>query len=569
MNGGETELKSALRQCRPNIGITIFFSFFINLLMFVAPIHMLQIYDRVLVSRSTVTLLVLTGLAVGLLVIYGLLEAVRSRILVRTGIKFDEIISNTVFKAVFSTAVSGQAGGSITPLRDVETVRSFISGGPIIAFCDAPWVPIFITVIFLMHPVLGLVALIGAILIFSLAVLNEWFTRRLLDEGTDNNLKALSSAGQSLRNAQVVHALGMISALRDVWAKNHSKALSSQAEASDRGGSLIASSKFVRMALQVSILAVGAYLVVLNEITAGTMIAASIIMGRALAPVELAVGQWRVVSSARQSYQRLNTLFAGLPEQKEPMQLPEPTGSIELDKIIVTAPADNTVILRGISLKIQPGSALGIIGPSGSGKSSLARALVGVWPVRSGTVRYDKADLAQWDPEYLGRFIGYMPQDVELFSGSVAENIARFQALESERVVAAARSAGVHNMILELRNGYETNIGVGGQSLSGGQRQRIALARALYGKPRVLVLDEPNANLDSEGEHALSEAIQNAKNEGCSVVVISHRPSLLANVDGIAVLKEGVVVKYGERDSVLAELSQPHSNKDAASPANQ
>ncbi len=568
MPSGDTILKSAIRQCRGNIGVTVFFSFFINLLMFVAPIHMLQMYDRVLVSRSTVTLLVITGLAIGLLVVYGLLEAVRSKILVRTGIKFDELISDSVFKSVFSEAVARQGNATVGPLRDIETIRNFISGGPIIAFCDAPWVPIFIAVIFLIHPVLGTIALFGALLIFTLALMNELLTRRLLDEGTNDNLKASNNAAQSLRNAQVIHAMGMISAIKEKWSENHGKAIFNQAKASDRGGGLIASSKFTRMGLQVTILAAGAYFVVLDEITAGTMIAASIIMGRALAPVELAVGQWRIVSSARQALHRLNALFVSLPEDNEPMQLPPPSGFIQLEKVVLTAPGDRTIILRGVSLSLEPGSALGIIGPSGSGKSSLARALVGVWQVQGGAVRYDKAELRQWDPEYLGQFVGYMPQDVELFSGSVAENIARFTSFSPDAVVEAARKAGVHDMILSLQNGYETNIGVGGQSLSGGQRQRIALARSMFGDPKVLVLDEPNANLDTEGELALSDALSQAKEAGCTVVVISHRPSLLSKVDNIAVLREGTIVKYGGRDEVLAELSQPVPGRAGVSPAN-
>jgi PrtD family type I secretion system ABC transporter len=542
--------------CRSNIYYTIFFSFFINLLMFVAPLHMLQIYDRVLLSRSEVTLVVITVLAIGLLVIYGLLEGVRSRLLVRTGLKFDEILNDKTFRAVFRRSVQQPRNATPQALRDMDSVREFLSGGAVIAICDAPWVPIFIAVGFLLHPLLGTVSLFGAIVIFLLALTAELSTRNLLYKGNSQNLLANHNVSTSLRNSEVVHALGMIAAIKRHWSENHDKALTFQATASDRAGTIMACSKFVRMALQVLILGVGAYLAVLDEITPGTMIAASILMGRALAPVEMAVGQWRSFVNSRLAYERLQKLLEATPEPEETMNLPEPTGNVRVDKAVLGAPDDPTVIIKGVSFNVEPGKALAIIGPSGSGKSSLAKALVGVWPVRSGSVRFDGAEINQWNPEKLGPYIGYMPQDVELFDGTVAQNIARFTEVDPDLVVLAAKKAGVHDLILTLPDGYDSNMGPSGQALSGGQRQRIALARALYGKPKILIFDEPNAHLDTMGETALANSIDIAKSDLCSIILISHKPSLLTKVEDIIVLKDGTVVSSGPRDQILSAFNK-------------
>ena len=524
--------------------------------MFVAPLHMLQIYDRVLLSRSEVTLVVITVLAIGLLVIYGLLEGVRSRLLVRTGLKFDEILNDKTFRAVFRRSVQQPRNATPQALRDMDSVREFLSGGAVIAICDAPWVPIFIAVGFLLHPLLGTVSLFGAIVIFLLALTAELSTRNLLYKGNSQNLLANHNVNTSLRNSEVVHALGMIAAIKRRWSENHDKALTFQATASDRAGTIMACSKFVRMALQVLILGVGAYLAVLDEITPGTMIAASILMGRALAPVEMAVGQWRSFVNSRLAYERLQKLLEATPEPEETMDLPEPTGNVTVDKAVLGPPDDPAVIIKGVSFNIEPGKALGIIGPSGSGKSSLAKAIVGVWPVRSGSVRFDGAEINQWSPEKLGPYIGYMPQDVELFDGTVAQNIARFTEVDPDLVVLAAKKAGVHDLILTLPDGYDSNMGPSGQALSGGQRQRIALARALYGKPKILIFDEPNAHLDTMGESALANSIDIAKSDLCSIVLISHKPSLLKKVEDIIVLKDGTVVNSGPRDQILSAFNK-------------
>ncbi|MDC3080255.1 type I secretion system permease/ATPase [Rhodospirillaceae bacterium] len=547
-------LKQAFQKCLPRLTIVIFFSLFINLLMFVAPLHMLQIYDRVLVSRSEVTLVVLTGLAIGLLVVYGLLEGVRSKILVRIGLKFDELVSNRMFNIVFETTLRHPGASSSQALRDVDSVRDFVSGGAVIALCDAPWVPIFIAACFILHPILGFVALTGAILVFVLAAINEWLTRTNLSQANQLTIQASNEALSSLRNAEIVKALGMIPAIKDKWTKSRDAALNHHSVASDRAGGIVASSRFVRMGLQVTILATGGYLAIQDQITPGTMIAASIIMGRALAPVELAVSQWRNFVAARDAYARLTGIVETQPANVDTMDLPMPTGKVDLQNLFVRPPDSENVIIANVSLNFQPGRITGIIGPSGCGKSTLVRAIVGVWPSFRGSVRYDGASIDNWKPEKLGPNIGYMPQDVELFSGSVAQNISRFQDLEPEAVVSAAKKAGVHELILQFPNGYDTNIGIGGHALSGGQRQRVALARALYKNPKVIVLDEPNSNLDAEGEKALAESITQARETGATVIVVSHRPSLLAVVDNIAVLNKGAIVKMGPRDQILSEL---------------
>ena len=524
--------------------------------MLVAPLYMLQVYDRVLMSKSYVTLTALTVIALGCLVVYGILEFVRSRILIRTGLKLDEYLNERVFRVIFKASIGSSADTSAQALRDTDTIREFLSGGAIIAFCDAPWVPLFIIAGFLLHPWLGLVSLIGAIVIFILALFNDLSTRSLMGEASGRSLAATHYASSSLRNAEVVHALGMISSVMNIWGHRHSEGLVLQTRASDRAGIFLATSRFIRMALQVGILGVGAYLAVRGDITPGAMIAGSIIMGRALAPVEMGVGQWRTFIFARNAYRRLAEIMSQNPIEERPMPLPEPIGEVTVDKVIVVPPGAETPVLMNVSLSVTPGTALGLIGPSGSGKSSLARALVGVWRPHAGSIRYDGAEITQWDPEQLGPYLGYMPQDVELFSGTVADNISRFQQADSTTVVEAALKAGVHEMILEFPDGYNTELGENGYALSGGQRQRIALARALYGDPKVLILDEPNANLDTEGEHALAEALKKAKEAGQAIVVISHRASLLSIVDNVAVLKDGVLLRFGSRDTVLAELNQ-------------
>ncbi len=554
MSKEQNLLKSAIRKCSSRLFIVIFFSFFINILMFVAPLHMLQMYDRVLVSRSEVTLVALTVLAIGMLVIYGVLEGIRSKILVRISLQFDELVSSKLFDMIFETQISKPRLPGTQVIRDVDNIRDFVGGVAIVSLCDAPWVPIFIAACFLLHPTLGFVALGGAILVFVLAALNEWRTRRPLSEANISAINASSYAMGSLRNAEIIKALGMFAGIRKGWLGNRDNMLKHQSVASDRAGGIVAASRFIRMSLQVLMLATGGYLAIQDLITPGTMIAASIIMGRALAPVELAVSQWRNVVTARDSYDRLKKLIEQYPEEPEKMELPAPQGLVEVQGVFIRPPDTETVVVNNLSMAFEPGTATGIVGPSGSGKSTLARALVGVWPLLRGDVRYDGASLTNWSSDRLGPFIGYMPQDVELFDGTVATNIARFQETDADSVVVAAKKAGVHDLILQLPKGYDTNIGANGQALSAGQRQRLALARAIYKNPKVVVLDEPNSNLDADGEKALADTINSLKNDGATVIVISHRPSLLASTDKIAVLNRGNLVKFAGRDEVLREL---------------
>ena len=553
----KTILKESVQQCSSSLVVVLFFSFFINLLMFVAPLHMLQIYDRVLVSRSEVTLVVLTTLAVGLLVIYGILEGIRSRITLRIGLKFDDLMSSRMLDRVFEVAVRRPSLGPPQQLlRDVDSLREFMGGPALIALCDAPWVPVFIAVCFVLHPILGFVSLAGAIIIFILAASNELLTTDKLLEANRLWMKASNEAFVSLRNSEIVRALGMVPGIKANWESNRDVALKHQATASDRAGSIVAGSRFVRLSLQVIILATGGYLAIQDEISPGTMIAASIIMGRALAPVEMAVAQWKNFQGAREAYKRLDKTLQEVPESQEFMDLPPVKGNLSLQDVFLSPPENppGKLILNNVSVDFFPGSITGIIGPSGCGKSSLVRAIVGVWKVFRGSVRFDGANIDQWSPENLGPYIGYMPQDVELFGGTVAQNICRFQEIDSEEVIEAAQKAGVHELILKLADGYDTEIGPGGQALSGGQRQRLALARALYKRPKVVVLDEPNSNLDAAGEKALTEAIIKEKESGSTVIVVSHRPSLLSCTDNILVLNEGRVVKKGPRDQILAEL---------------
>ena len=552
-----SRLSQALSAVRGAFAATVVFSFFINMLMFVAPLYMLQVYDRVLGSRNETTLVMLTIIAGGMLFVFGCLELVRSRVLVRIGCRLDRILNTQVFSSVFEQSVKQPSGSHSQALRDLDSLREFMTGSGLIAFCDAPWVPLFLAVVFMFHPLLGFVALAGAVIIFLLALANEIFTRKPLSEASKANVGASTFVTTSLRNAEAVQAMGMLPGIMSRWSEKHQDVIGLQAQASDRAGLILSSSKAIRMFLQVAILGTGAYLALRQEITPGTMIAASIIMGRALAPVEAAVGQWRGFVNARTAYQRLNELLANTTENKDNMPLPAPKGHLAAERVVVAPPGSRTPVLKGVSFELAAGEAMGVIGPSGAGKSTLARALVGVWPAANGAVRLDGADLHEWDKEELGPFIGYLPQDVELFDGTVAENIARFREVDSEAVVRAAQMAGVHDLILRLPDGYDTQIGAGGQALSGGQRQRVALARALYGDVRFVLLDEPNANLDTEGEKALTAAIANLRQEGRTVVIITHRPQLLSGVDKVLAMDGGQVKAFGPRQEVLSRYARP------------
>ena len=564
-------LRQSIRKCSSRLTIVVFFSFFINILMFVAPLHMLQMYDRVLVSRSEVTLVVLTALAVGLLVIYGVLEAVRSRVMTKIGLQFDELVSGRIYNIVFDAAVRRpNLSSPQQAIRDTDMLRDFMSGPAVIALCDAPWVPIFLGVCFILHPILGFVASFGAILVFALAASNEWLTRRKLSDANKLWIQAANETLVSLRNSEIVKALGMIPGIKRNWTKTRDGALHHQTSANDRAGVIVAGSRFVRMSLQVIILASGGYLAIQDQITPGTMIAASIIMSRALAPVEMAVAQWKNFVGVRDAFSRVEELVSEAPEAPDVMDLPTPTGVINLEAVFVSAAGQGPAgfILRNINTSFMPGEITAIIGPSGCGKSSLVRAIVGVWVPWRGVVRYDGADISTWDEEKLGPNIGYMPQDVELFNGTVAENISRFQGVDPQKTIEAAKKAGVHELILQLPAGYDTDIGNGGQALSGGQRQRIALARALFNDPKIIVLDEPNSNLDAAGDKALIDAISAARQRGATVIIISHRPALLSSVDKILVMNQGQIVKVGPRNQILSELGGVTASNVAPSPVN-
>ena len=551
------EAREALTASRGAFFMTGVFSFFINLLMLTAPLYMLQIYDRVLTSRSESTLVGLTILAGSLLLVMGMLELVRSRVLVRVGTKLDERLGARVFMATFQRSLRGLRGQRSQSLRDVDSVRQFLTGPGPFALFDAPWVPLYLLVVFLFHPILGFIALAGTIVLFIIALLNEVLTRGPLQKANAETMAAYGFAEASLRNAEVLESMGMLEGVRKRWIGAHRNGLALQCVASDRAGTLTAGSKAFRMFLQVAILGAGAALAIQQIITPGVMIAASIITGRALAPIEQAIGHWRQFVATRTAYRRLDELLRENPEAIDTLKLPKPEGNVSLEQVVAVPPGAAKPALKGVSFKLRAGEALGVIGPSAAGKSTLARLLVGVWPPYSGTVRLDGAELHGWNREDLGPHIGYLPQDIELFSGTVAENIARFaDQPDAELVIQAARRAGVHEMVLRLADGYDTEIGENGSFLSGGQRQRIGLARAVYGTPALVVLDEPNSNLDAAGDRALTEAIVDLTSQHTTVVVMAHRPSAIMAVDKLLMLRDGLVEAFGPKEEVLAQVTQ-------------
>ena len=547
------ELSDALVALRRVFTVIGGFSLAINLLLLTPSLYMLQTYDRVLTSRNEGTLLVLTLLLFGLLALEASLEFIRSQVLARVAAALDLQLDGRVFDAMVNTALRGQARGAQI-LGDLTHIRQFIAGKGLLAFFDIPWLPIYLLVVFLLNPWLGLFGLISAIILIGLAAYNEHAIGELLVQSGKLASLASQAADSSVRNAELIDALGMRGAMRRRWLSIQNEYLGAQGEANERSARIGGIVRFARTALQSVILGLGAYLVLQNQLTPGGMIAASILLGRALAPVDLAIAHWRGVVAAREAFTRLNELLRAHPATKSLVTLPRPDGRVQVEHLVVAAPGKRDPILKGISFEVNSGQVIAIVGPSAAGKSTLARALIGVWTPVSGSVRLDGAEVATWEREDLGPALGYLPQDIELFPGSIAENIARFGLLDSTQVVEAARRAGVHELILHLPQGYETRIGTSDPAsivLSGGQRQRIALARALYGDPVLVVLDEPNANLDEAGDAALINALRDLKARKRTVFIVTHRANLLTQTDAILVLTDGRIQTIGPSADII------------------
>jgi PrtD family type I secretion system ABC transporter len=553
-----SELAAALRSCRGALLAIGLVSGMSNVLMLTGAMFMLEIYDRVLPSRSVPTLIGIAILAGGLYVAQGLIDLIRGRLLVRIGSALDEAVSGRVFDTILRLPMKvARVSDGLQPLRDLDSVRSFLSGlGPIALF-DLPWLPFYIGICYLLHPWLGYTALGGAIILVALTLLTEMLTRRPTKAAASFAASRSELAQAGHRNAEAIVAMGMVGRMVRRWAEANRHYMAGQWSASDVVGGLGAVSKVLRFVLQSAMLGVGAFLVIHQEATAGIIIAGSILAARALAPVDLAIANWKAFVACRQSWQRLAKLLALLPPQQMPMLLPAPRERLTVESASATPPGSSKLVLQDISFKLERGSGLGVIGPTGSGKSSLARLLVGVWQPARGKVRLDGCTFDQWSSEVLGAHIGYLPQDVELLSGTVAQNIARFEPdADPQAIVAAAKAAGVHELIIELSEGYESHVGERGETLSAGQAQRIALARALYRDPFLIVLDEPNSNLDAAGDEALTRAILGIRARGGIVVVIAHRPSAIAGVDLLLVLKQGRLQAFGPKDEILSKVLQ-------------
>ena len=547
------ELIGGLRRYFAYAGL---FSLAINALLLVPAIYMLQVFDRVLSSRSEETLVMLTLVAVVALTLMAALDVLRARLLAACGVVLDRRLGPQVLQGVLAQTARLSGAEHLNGLRDVGTLRNFLVGAGVIALFDAPWLPLFLLLIYLFHPLLGAVALGGAVLMLLLAVLNERLTRAPLERVLAAGRRAGRFIDAATGHAETISALGMQRAVTRRWQSLNEAALGEQAAASGVGATFAGLTKFTRQFIQMAMLGTGAYLVIEQHLSAGVMIAATIILGRALAPVEMLVAGWRHLVEVRAAWRRLTQLFAANPAPGAATPLPTPRGALAVERVAYGFPGTERPALRGVSFALQPGESLGVIGPTAAGKSTLARLAVGIWKPLMGAVRLDGADVAAWDREQLGAHVGYVPQTVGLFSGTVAENIARLAEADAAAVIRAAQRAHAHEMILRLPKGYDTEVGDAGAALSPGQRQRVALARALYGEPRLVVLDEPNANLDAEGDEALVRTMRGLKEDGVTVLVVAHRPSLLQSVDKLLVLKEGQAELFGPRAEVMARVTR-------------
>ena len=551
------ELRRAIGAFRGAFGMVALFSFAVNLLVLAAPLYMIQVYDRVMASHSEITLLMLTIITMAAMIVMALLEFARSQVLVRVSTRLDRVMSPRMFQVAFEGAVKRPGASRQQPLGDFMNIRQFLTGNGVLAAFDAPWTPIFLLIMWAFHPLLGAITLAGAVILVGLTIASEFLTRRALAEAQAKNVVSSQLAESSLRNLEVLQAMGMFQAVAGRWLRSHDEVTVLQTIASDRAGVISSITRFVRMALQSILLGAGAWLAIKGEVSAGYVIGGSLLGGRALAPVELLIGSWKQLLSARISWARLSALLVDIPANEERMALPAPRGALVLDQVAVAAPGAAAPILRNINLAFNPGDIVGIVGPSASGKSTLARTMVGVWRPYVGKVRLDGADIWTLDRTAIGPYIGYLPQSIELFDATVAENIARFGEVEAEHVVRAATQAGIHEMILELPEGYETLIGESGHVLSGGQRQRIGLARAMYKAPPLLVLDEPNSNLDEIGEGALVAALAEMRRNGQTVIVVTHRPQLLTITTKMVVMRNGEVGASGPSEEILPRLIRP------------
>ncbi|WP_339473499.1 type I secretion system permease/ATPase [Pseudomonas sp. A1437] len=543
------------------------FTALINVLMLVPSIYMLQVYDRVLSSQNETTLAMLSLMVVGFFVFIGLLEVVRSFIVIRIGSQLERRFNLRVYQAAFERNLFKGEGNAGQSLGDLTHIRQFVTGPALFAFFDAPWFPVYLFVIYLFNVWLGVLATAGALLLIALACLNEYMTKKPLGEAAGFSQQSSQLATSHLHNAETIQAMGMLGSLRKRWFQVHSRFLGLQNQASDTGAVISSVSKTLRLCLQSLVLGLGALLVIKGDMTAGMMIAGSILMGRVLSPIDQLIAVWKQWSGAKLAYRRLDALLQAFPPSDEAMALPAPKGQITFEQVSAGPPGQRAATLHMVNFNLGAGEVLGVLGASGSGKSTLARVLVGVWPTLGGTVRLDGADIHRWNRDQLGPYIGYLPQDIELFSGSIAENIARFSEADAQKVVAAAQQAGVHEMILRLPQGYDTQLGEDGSGLSGGQKQRVALARAMYGTPSLVVLDEPNSNLDTVGEAALASAIAQLKAQGTTVVLVTHRSSVLAQADKLLVLNEGRLQAFGPSQDVLKALSGAANEQPREKPA--
>jgi PrtD family type I secretion system ABC transporter len=554
-----TEVQHVFMASRASLGLVVAFSFCVNLLVLAVPIYLLQLYERVLASRSVDTLVMLTGMVVVALAVLTILDAFRREMLARIGNWLDERLQPTVLSAAFRCALRDDAAAAVQAWRDLAALRSFFGGSGIVAALDAPWAPLFLVVLFLLHPVLGMIGTAGAAFLLSLAVLNEALTRASIARAGAASIRGNHRLEAILRNAEVTAAMGMLEGAARLLRRDYAEAKEEQSSARRRSGAILGFSRFGRQTVQILIMASAAWMVLWADVSPGAIFAAALLLNRALGPFENSIGSWQSFVAARLAYRRLTSILATMPRGRERMPLPRPAGALTLERVTFVPPGTDTPALNRITLRLAPGEVLGVTGPSGAGKSTLARLVAGIWMPTMGHVRLDEANISVWLKSGGARYVGYLPQDIELFEGSVKDNITRFADVGPDQVIETARLVGLHEMIMRLPRAYDTNIGEGGARLSGGQRQRLGLARAFFGAPCLVVLDEPNASLDQEGEQALISAIEQLRATGTTIVITAHRPHILRIANKLLVLRNGTVNAFGAPETVIAKLSSRRS----------